>query len=95
MGGVGSFMRQNRTVYVGRIHVTDDIEEVVARHFAEWGQVERSKYICLAIIKYTTNKSQYEFSIPEVWLSSHMQTNRTHNSLRRLWHINHWTIAKF
>jgi hypothetical protein len=45
MGGVGSFMRQNRTVYVGRIHVSDDIEEVVARHFAEWGQVERSKFI--------------------------------------------------
>jgi hypothetical protein len=43
MGGVGSFMRQNRTIYVGRIHVTDDIEEVVARHFAEWGQIERSK----------------------------------------------------
>lgn len=44
MGGVGSFMRVNRTVYIGRIHVTDDIEEVVARHFAEWGQVERSTY---------------------------------------------------
>lgn len=43
MGGVGSFMRQNRTIYVGRIHVTDDIEEIVARHFAEWGQIERSK----------------------------------------------------
>lgn len=42
MGGVGSFMRQNRTVYVGRIHVSDDIEEIVARHFAEWGQIERS-----------------------------------------------------
>ena len=42
MGGVGSFMRQNRTLYVGRIHVSDDIEEIVARHFAEWGQVERS-----------------------------------------------------
>ncbi|KAI5301480.1 Pre-mRNA-splicing factor, partial [Ascosphaera pollenicola] len=27
MSGVGSFMRQNRTLYVGRIHVTDDIEE--------------------------------------------------------------------
>jgi hypothetical protein len=37
-------MRQNRTIYVGRIHVSDDIEEVVARHFAEWGQVERSMY---------------------------------------------------
>lgn len=44
MGGVGSFMRQNRTVYIGRIHVTDDIEEIVARHFAEWGKIERSKY---------------------------------------------------
>lgn len=43
MGGVGSFMRVNRTLYVGRIHVTDDIEEVVARHFQEWGQIERSK----------------------------------------------------
>ncbi len=43
MGGVGSFMRQNRTVYVGRIHVTDDIEEIVARHFAEWGPIERGK----------------------------------------------------
>jgi hypothetical protein len=44
MGGVGSFMRQNRTLYIGRIHVTDEIEEVVARHFAEWGQIERSKF---------------------------------------------------
>lgn len=45
MGGVGSFMRQNRTIYIGRIHVTDDIEEIVARHFAEWGPIERSKYL--------------------------------------------------
>jgi hypothetical protein len=45
MGGVGSFMRQNRTLYVGRIHVTDDIEEVVARHFAEWGEVERIRVL--------------------------------------------------
>jgi hypothetical protein len=44
MGGVGSFMRQNHTLYVGRIHVSDDIEEIVARHFAEWGQVERSTF---------------------------------------------------
>jgi hypothetical protein len=43
MGGVGSFLRQNRTLYVGRINSTDDIEEAVARHFAEWGDVERSK----------------------------------------------------
>ena len=45
MGGVGSFMRVNRTLYIGRIHVTDDIEEVVARHFQEWGQVERIRVL--------------------------------------------------
>lgn len=49
MGGVGSFMRQNRTVYVGRIHVTDDIEEIVARHFAEWGSIERSTCCCSSV----------------------------------------------
>lgn len=45
MGGVGSFLRINRTIYIGRIHVTDDIEEVVARHFQEWGQVERVRVL--------------------------------------------------
>jgi RNA recognition motif-containing protein len=45
MGGVGSFMRQNLTLYVGRIHVTDDIEEVVARHFSEWGEIERIRIL--------------------------------------------------
>src|SRR5204863_5597520 len=45
MGGVGSFMRQNLTVYVGRIHVTDDIEETVARHFSEWGEIERIRIL--------------------------------------------------
>jgi hypothetical protein len=45
MGGTGSFMRQNRTLYIGRIHVTDDIEEIVARHFAEWGDVERTRVL--------------------------------------------------
>lgn len=44
MGGVGSFSKQNRTIYVGRIHVSPDVEEVVARHFQEWGDVERSMF---------------------------------------------------
>ncbi|KAH7008451.1 hypothetical protein EDB80DRAFT_777071 [Ilyonectria destructans] len=64
MGGVGSFMRQNRTVYVGRIHVTDDIEEVVARHFAEWGQVERIRVLNtrgVAFITYT-NEANAQFA---------------------------------
>jgi len=64
MGGVGSFMRQNRTLYVGRIHVTDDIEEVVARHFAEWGQVDRIRVLNsrgVAFVTYT-NEANSQFA---------------------------------
>ena len=48
MGGVGSFNRQNRTLYIGRIKETgngQETEEVVTRHFREWGTIERSKDI--------------------------------------------------
>lgn len=45
MGGVGSFMRPNRTIYVSRICNSDDIEEVIARHFAEWGEIERIQVV--------------------------------------------------
>ena len=64
MGGVGSFMRQNRTLYIGRIHVTDDIEEVVARHFAEWGQVDRIRCLTargVAFVTYT-NEANSQFA---------------------------------
>lgn len=64
MGGVGSFMRQNRTLYMGRIHVTDDIEEVVARHMAEWGQVDRIRVLTargVAFVTYT-NEANSSFA---------------------------------
>lgn len=64
MGGVGSFLRQNRTVYVGRIHVSDDVEEVVARHFAEWGQIERTRVLNtrgVAFITYS-NEANAQFA---------------------------------
>ena len=64
MGGVGSFLRQNRTLYVGRIHVTDDIEEVVARHFAEWGQVERIRVLTSRGVGFVTysNEANAQFA---------------------------------
>jgi len=64
MGGVGSFMRQNRTLYIGRIHVTDDIEEVVARHFQEWGQIDRIRVLTsrgVAFVTYT-NEANSQFA---------------------------------
>ncbi|KIH89803.1 pre-mRNA splicing factor CWC2 [Sporothrix brasiliensis 5110] len=64
MGGVGSFLRPNRTIYIGRIHVSDDIEEVVARHFAEWGQIERTRVLNtrgVAFVTYT-NEANAQFA---------------------------------
>lgn len=43
MGGVGGFIRENRTLYIGRITVTDDIEDVVRRQFGQFGPLERGK----------------------------------------------------
>lgn len=64
MGGVGSFMRQNRTLYVGRIHVTDDIEEVVARHFQEWGEIERIRVLTARGVAFVTyvNEANSQFA---------------------------------
>jgi Torus domain len=48
MGGVGSFNRQNRTLYIGRIKETgtgDETEEVIIRHFREWGAIEKSEFV--------------------------------------------------
>ncbi|EAT83182.2 hypothetical protein SNOG_08990 [Parastagonospora nodorum SN15] len=64
MGGVGSFQRQNRTLYVGRIHVTDDIEEIVARHFQEWGQIERIRVLTARGVAFITylNEANSQFA---------------------------------
>jgi hypothetical protein len=64
MGGVGSFLRQNRTLYVGRINVTDDIEEVVARHFQEWGEIDRIRVLTgrgVAFVTYV-NEANSQFA---------------------------------
>ncbi|KAF8896037.1 hypothetical protein BD779DRAFT_1608442 [Infundibulicybe gibba] len=58
MGGVGSFNRQNRTLYVGRIKETGnglETEEVVMRHFKEWGVIERVlQYRSVAFVTYVS-----------------------------------------
>jgi hypothetical protein len=42
MGGVGSFEKENKTLYVGNIAVGSRMEEAVAKHFSEWGEIEYS-----------------------------------------------------
>ncbi|KAJ5689096.1 Pre-mRNA-splicing factor cwc2 [Penicillium macrosclerotiorum] len=64
MSGIGSFSRQNRTLYCGRITVSDDIEEVAARHFAEFGSIDRIRVLTakgVAFITYT-NEANAQFA---------------------------------
>jgi hypothetical protein len=49
MGGVGSFQRINRTLYIGRVKELGsgpETEEMVTRHFREWGDIEHSEFPC-------------------------------------------------
>ena len=47
MGGVGSFNRQNRTLYVSKIVESPDkkqTQETLLRHFGEWGKIVKCAY---------------------------------------------------
>ncbi|KAJ8508585.1 hypothetical protein ONZ45_g9149 [Pleurotus djamor] len=62
MGGVGSFNRQNRTLYVGRIKETgngQETEEVVLRHFREWGDIERIRVLQYRSVAFVTYVSEF------------------------------------
>ncbi|OAX41498.1 pre-mRNA-splicing factor CWC2 [Rhizopogon vinicolor AM-OR11-026] len=62
MGGVGSFNRQNRTLYVGRIKETGpgpETEEVVTRHFKEWGEIERIRVLQYRSVAFVTYVSEF------------------------------------
>ncbi|KAM0788215.1 hypothetical protein ACM66B_001372 [Microbotryomycetes sp. NB124-2] len=58
MGGVGSFSRQNRTLYVGRITETRDTADVVERHFEEFGEIERIRVLTNRGVAFVTYVSE-------------------------------------
>ncbi|KAI0034379.1 hypothetical protein K488DRAFT_77304 [Vararia minispora EC-137] len=63
MGGVGTFTRENRTLYIGRIKETGvgaETEEVVRRHFREWGTIEKIRVLQYRSVAFVTYK--YEMS---------------------------------
>jgi len=47
MGGVGSFNRANRTLYIGKMQESPDkkqTEETMLRHFGEWGKIVKCTF---------------------------------------------------
>jgi len=58
MSGVGNFMQDTKTLYVGRIKPLphDENYEMVYRHFSEWGDLEECRVIdkkSIAFVRYT------------------------------------------
>eukprot|EP01125_Pyxidicula_operculata_P020679 TRINITY_DN768_c1_g1_i1.p1 TRINITY_DN768_c1_g1~~TRINITY_DN768_c1_g1_i1.p1 ORF type:complete len:510 (+),score=161.00 TRINITY_DN768_c1_g1_i1:33-1532(+) len=39
MGGIGSFNRDNRTLYVGGIRMVNNIDDIVKKHFGKFGKI--------------------------------------------------------
>jgi len=64
MGGVGSFARDNRTLYVTGLKRSNNLEEIVTGHFIEWGELEHIKVVwdkAIAFVKYKL-RSAAEFA---------------------------------
>ncbi|KAH7106226.1 hypothetical protein BKA62DRAFT_287102 [Auriculariales sp. MPI-PUGE-AT-0066] len=62
MGGVGSFTRENRTLYIGRIKETgpgEETEEIVSRHFREWGTIDRLRVLQHRGVAFVTYVHEY------------------------------------
>ncbi|KAG9289191.1 hypothetical protein G9A89_022500 [Geosiphon pyriformis] len=57
MGGVGSFNRENRTLYVGHVSIGPDMEETVRKHFSDWGEIEKVKILKDKGVAFVTYKS--------------------------------------
>lgn len=55
MGGVGSFNRESKILYVGGLKNVSDLDSILIKNFKEWGQLDYVRVVkdkCYAFIKY-------------------------------------------
>lgn len=45
MSGVGSFNKTNRTLYVGGLHMSEKIENILTKHFQEFGSIDKIRVL--------------------------------------------------
>jgi len=55
---VGTFSRENKTLYIGNIKNTQDMKEIVLRHFEEFGEIEKYNVLNNRCIAFVTYKSR-------------------------------------
>ncbi|KAF8940735.1 hypothetical protein EDD21DRAFT_304009 [Dissophora ornata] len=57
-GGVGSMRSDSRTLYVGRIEPSPDMQSVVEKHFKAWGDIDRIKVLMEKGVAFVTYQSR-------------------------------------
>jgi RNA recognition motif-containing protein len=80
MGGVGGFIRENRTLYVGRIAISQDTENVIRRQFGQFGPLERVRILKnrgVAFVTYKT-RANAEFA-REAMMNQNLENNEIIN----------------
>ncbi|KAG2196550.1 uncharacterized protein EV154DRAFT_516116 [Mucor mucedo] len=80
MGGVGGFIRENRTLYVGRIAISSDTENVIRRQFGQFGPLERVRILKnrgVAFVTYKT-RANAEFA-REAMMNQNLENNEIIN----------------
>jgi hypothetical protein len=82
MGGVGSFNRDNHTIFITDISITSvrETEVVLRKHFGEWGEIEqlsvKPKYGCAFIrYRYRANAEFAKIAMAEQSLDEDEQIN--------------------
>lgn len=58
MGGVGSFERENRTLYIGKVGTYEDVQDVVRKHFRQFGEIEYMKVLHSKNVVFVKYKSR-------------------------------------
>ncbi|KAF9398924.1 Pre-mRNA-splicing factor [Mortierella sp. AD011] len=65
-GGVGSIRSDSKTLYVGQIRPTPDIQTIVEKHFKLWGEIERIKVLNDKGVAFVTYQSRLNAEFAKV-----------------------------
>lgn len=57
-GGVGSMRSDSRTLFVGRIQPTPDMQTIVEKHFRAWGDIDLIKALTGRDVAFVTYQSR-------------------------------------
>ncbi|KAF9104677.1 Pre-mRNA-splicing factor [Mortierella sp. AM989] len=69
-GGVGSMLSDTKTLYVGRIHQSSDMQSIVEKHFKLWGEIERIKILKDKGVAFVTYQSRLNAEFAKVAMTN-------------------------